>query len=374
MTDLQKDLVDIVRRFAERDLKPYFAEFDERGEFPEEISQKAMIIGLHDMHLPQKFGGVGLDAKTTLLLLAELAIVDAGFAGAFGVTNMVTKCMLALGNEEQIRRYAQILLMGSHACFCLTEPQSGSDAANLRTSATRDGDNYILDGRKCFISNGGVGKVFIVMAATDRSKGAKGITAFLVERDRPGVSVGRDENKLGIRLSNTTDVIFDKVIVPESNRLGQEGMGFLMAMKVLDSSRIDNAAIALSIARRAMQEAIQYARARICFGKTIANMQGIQFMIAEMAMGIEAGTQLIEHALAAQASGESFTQEAAMAKCFCTDHAMKVTTDAVQIFGGYGYMKDYPVEKLMRDAKIFQIVEGTNQIQRLIIAKGLLKN
>lgn len=373
LTEEQKELRNMVKSFMETEVMPIVPEYDEKGECPVEIVKKGLEMGFHMLEVPEEYGGAGLDTKTAIIVQEEMAKVDCGFAGCFSVTAMAIKCILRMGTEEQkkhfIKRFTEGRMMGA---FCLTEQSAGSDAASIRTTAVRDGDDYILNGVKTFITNGGVSDTYIVMAVTDKTKGTKGISAFVVEREREGVSVGKEENKMGFRLSNTTEVILDNVRVPAFNRLGEEGLGFVTAMKALDDGRLFVAAGAVGIAQRALEEAVKYSKQRICFKQPIHKFQGIQFMIADMAMQLEAGRQLINHAVDLKEAGLPFSKEAAMAKCFCTDTVMKVTSDAIQIFGGYGYCKEYPVEKLLRDAKINQIFEGTNQIQRMVIGNAVV--
>jgi butyryl-CoA dehydrogenase len=278
------------------------------------------------------------------------------------------------GTEDQQALWWNTVKERKYAGFCLTEPNAGSDAANMRTTAVKDGNEYVINGTKCFISNGGRAGIYAVLASTDRSKGTKGLTAFIVERDRKGVSIGKEEDKMGMRLSNTTEVIFDEVRVPASNRIGAEGGGFKIIMQTLDSSRAGVGAQGVGIGQRALDEAVKYAKERVQFGQPIAEFQAIQFMLADMAIEVETARWMCYHAADLIDQGvQHYTYEACIAKTRGGDCAMKVTTDAVQILGGYGYMRDYPVEKLMRDAKIIQIYEGTNQIQRSVIARQLLK-
>lgn len=374
MTEEQVSLRDMVRDWAEKEVKPQVAELDEKGECPKELVQQGFDMGLHIIEVPEEYGGLGLGLRETAIISEEVSRIDFGLATSFFVTAMALKCVMNLGNDEQKQRAMDLVAGGKHAAFCLTEPDAGSDSVNLRTKAVRDGDNYILDGTKCFITNGGLSNLYIVMAVTDKDKGAKGISAFMVERDRPGLSIGKEEDKLGARLSNTTDVILENVVVPKENLLGGEGLGFIMAMKTLDSGRASVAASAIGIAQRALEESIAYAKQRNAFGRPIIELQAIQFMLADMAKKIEASRLLTEGVINLHEAGQSVTKAVAIAKCFASDSAMEVTTDAIQVFGGYGYMKEYPVEKLFRDAKILQIVEGSNQIQRTIIAKSLMKD
>ncbi|SMC82750.1 acyl-CoA dehydrogenase family protein [Papillibacter cinnamivorans] len=368
LTEQQEELRSMIDEFYTKELDPLIPEYEEKGETPMQFVKQGIQMGLHAMDIPEEYGGMGLDDRTTTILVEEMARHDAGVSSAFTITAMAMKCVLEMGSEEQKRRTGALITAGKIGAFCLTEPQAGSNAAALKTSAVRDGDHYVINGTKTFITNGGIADFFIVMAMTDKSKGVKGISAFIVERG-PGVSSGKHENKMGMRLSNTTEVVFEDAVVPAENLLGKEGFGYITAMKALDGGRASVAASAIGIAQRALEEAVKYAKLRIAFGQPIGNFQAVQFMIADMEVGIEASRGLVEKFLEKKERGLPYAKEGAMCKLFATDTVMKVTTDAVQIFGGYGYSKDYPVEKLMRDAKVYQIFEGTNQIQRMVIAK-----
>lgn len=370
MTPQQVELRDMVREWLMKEVKPRVAELDEKGECPLDLVQQGFEMGLHMVEIPEEYGGLGLDVRTACILHEEINRFDGGLAVCFSITSMVLKCILAAGTEEQKRWASELIGQGKFASFCLTEPQSGSDAANILTTAVKDGDNYILNGRKCFITNAEHSSLYLVMAATDKSKGAKGISAFIVERERPGLSIGKDENKMSSRTSSTADVVLDNVIVPKENMVGPEGTGFNVAMKTLDSGRASVAAGSVGLAQRAMEEAVKYAKERVTFGKPLWQHQAIQFMIADMAIKIEASRQLVEYAIELMEAGKPYSKAVAMAKCFAADTALAVATDAVQIFGGYGCCKDYPVEKLFRDAKLGQIVEGSQQVQRMVIGRA----
>lgn len=365
-------LVDTVRDFVEKEVKPVAAEYDRLGEVPMHVYKKAMEMGLHCLEIPEEYGGAGLDYMTVAAAFEEMGKVDAGFATTIGATGLAVKPVLIAGTKEQKQMYADIITSGKFAAFCLTEPGAGSDAGSCSTTAVKDGEEYILNGRKCFITNGGISDTYVVFATVDKSRGLKGLTAFIVERGRPGISLGKEEDKMGIRLSNTCDVLFEDVRIPEGNRLGKEGEGFKIAMKTLDLSRPIAAAIAVGIAQRAVNEAVKYAKERITFQKPIASFQAIQFMLADMDIQTEAARQTLVYTINRIAAGLSYSRESALCKCFAGDTAVKVALDAIQIFGGYGYSREYPVEKLLRDAKIFQIFEGTNQIQRVVVAGQLL--
>ncbi|SMC49159.1 acyl-CoA dehydrogenase family protein [Papillibacter cinnamivorans] len=373
LTEEQIQLRDLVRDFMAGEVKPYISEFDEKGEFPLEIYRKSFELGFHCLDIPEGNGGIGLDNKTMCVILEEIGKVEPAMAITMLCTSLAMKCVLVGKNQEQIQRVADILMPGGFGAFCLTEPDSGSDAASLRTSVVKDGDDYVLNGSKCFSTNGGYADVYIVFATLDRKLGAKGICAFIVEKGTPGLSVGKHENKMGLRLSNTCDVIFQDVRVPAKNLLGKEGEGFKIAMEGLDEGRAYNGSIAVGICQGAVDACVRYAKERRTFGVPIIQHQAVGMMLADMEIYTEAARQLAYNAMSMADEGKKITKEAAICKCFCADAAMKVTTDAVQIMGGYGYSKEYPVEKLMRDAKIFQIFEGTNQIQRLVILKEMAR-
>ncbi len=374
LTQEQLDLKKMVREFADKEIRPIAAEYDKRGEFPMELYKKVCDLGLNCLDLPEKYGGPGLPRATACVVREELARGDAGFALSAGASTLSMKPLMMAGTEEQCKYVADIVTGGGFAAFALTEPEAGSDAGACRTTAVKVGDEYILNGHKCFCTNGGLANVYTVMATVDRSLGTKGLTMFLVDRDTPGVSVGKHEDKMGIRLSNTTDVILEDVKIPAKNIIGAEGKGFKIAMQTLDQARAYTAFSAIGVAQAAFEHAIAYAQVRKTFGKRICDNQAIQFMLADMAMKIETARQLGFHAIEQiDADGPWKTKFGSMAKCYATDVIQSVTSDAVQIMGGYGYMHDYPVEKLMRDAKIYQIFEGTNQIQRIVISGQLLK-
>lgn len=373
LNEEQTSLVDMVKEFMNNEVKPYVAEFDTTGEFPRKLYEKAFEMGLHCLEIPEEFGGSGVDYMTTAAIYEEIGKVDAGFAIGLCATSLSLKPVLIAGTPEQKKLFSDIIVPGAFGAFCLTEPNAGSDAGSVRTTAVREGDEYVINGAKCFITNGGVSDVYIVFASTDKSKGLKGLTAFIVERSRGGITVGKEENKMGIRLSNTTDVVFEDVRIPATNLLGKEGEGFKIAMKTLDLARPFVGAVAVGIAQRAIEESVKYSKERITFRKPIANFQAIQFMLADMDIETEAARQTVIHAMQLIIAKRPYSREAAIAKCFAGDVAVKVALDAIQVLGGYGYSREYPVEKLLRDAKIFQIFEGTNQIQRIVVAGNLLR-
>ena len=363
----------LARDFAEKEIAPLVAEVDRTAEFPTELYQKAFALGFHKMELPQALGGLGLDYITIAAVLEEFGKVDAGFATSIMSISLALKPVLIAGSVAQKQYAVNKILGGAFAAFALTEPGAGSDAGGCRTTAVRAGDEYVINGTKCFITSGAYAELYTVFAATDPSRGTKGLSAFLVERGTPGLTIGKKEDKMGIRMSNTSEVILEDVHVPAANLLGGEGQGFKIAMETLNLARPLVGAVAVGIAQRAVDESIQYARERIAFGKPIAAQQAIAFKIADMEIGTETARQMVAHAFQLYQQHQPFVKEAAIAKCYAGDVAMKNAVEAVQIFGGYGYSREYPVEKLMRDAKIFQIFEGTGEIQRITISAQLLK-
>lgn len=373
MNQDQMDLVALAKEFMEKEIKPHIYELDEKGEFPLDLYKKGFELGFHCMDIEEKFGGVGLDYNTIAFVLEELAKVDAGYAISLTLNGLPFACVSKFGTEEQIKYVADKITPGGFITFMLTEADAGSNAGAVRCTCTKDGDEYIINGPKTFVTNGKYGDINIVFATLNPEAGVRGICAFIVESDREGIQIGKEENKMGLRLSNTCDVFFDNVRVPAKNLIGKEGIGFKIAMSALDIGRVFCASMALGIAQGAMEDCIAYSKQRKPFGEPIATHQAVQFMLADMAIQIEAARTVTHNVARLAQAGEKFTKEAAIAKTFASDIAMKVTTDAVQIFGGYGYSREYPVEKRMRDAKIFQIFEGTNQIQRMIIANALLR-
>lgn len=371
----QLDIKAAVRDFADKELRPAAAACEQSGEFPFEVYKKACAMQLNCLDLPEKYGGPGISKVTACVIREELSRGDAGFSLSVGANGLGMKPLLIAGTEKQRQHFAEIITAGGFSAFALTEPDAGSDAGACRTTAQRVGDEYIINGHKCFITNGGLANIYTVVASVDRSNGVKGLTMFMVDRDTPGVSVGKSEDKMGIRLSNTSDVIFEDVKIPAENIVGREGQGFKIAMSTLDLGRAGTCASAVGVAQAAFEHAIRYSQERVTFGKPICKNQVIQFMLADMAMKIETARHFGYHVAELLDAGETaqVSKLASMAKCYSTDMLQSVTSDAVQIFGGYGYMRDYPVEKLMRDAKIYQIFEGTNQIQRMVISTALLK-
>ncbi|HET9978935.1 MAG TPA: acyl-CoA dehydrogenase family protein [Ktedonobacterales bacterium] len=375
LTDEQQEMRDLAHTFAEEEIRPVAAELDEREEFPWELVKKAGELGLTSFAFPEEIGGLGItDELTNCIITEELSWGCAGVATVLGATHLASIPMLIAGTDEQKRRLLKPVIERNGLCaMALTEPGAGSDVAAMTTTARRDGDSYVLNGAKRFITNGGIADLYVVFATTDRALGHRGVTAFIVPGDTPGLTGGKKEKKLGIRCSHTGEVLLDDVRVPVENRLGEEGSGFKLAMTMLDRSRPMIAAIALGIARAAYEYARDYAKERVQFGKPIAANQSIQFMLADMATKVQAARLMTWWSAKVTETGRPFLYESSMAKNFASDVAMEVTTDAVQIYGGYGYIREYPVEKLFRDAKITQIYEGTNQIQKIVVAQQLLK-
>jgi alkylation response protein AidB-like acyl-CoA dehydrogenase len=373
ISDEAKDLLQDIHEFCEQNVVEQAKEYDKTGEFPVEMYEAAKEMGLNALEIPEEYGGPGLSRVDVAALFEEMAIADAGFATTISASGLGTKPVLIAGNDDQKARVCDILVNGGFGAFGLTEPGAGSDPAAGKTVAVKDGDDYILNGQKCFITNGGIADFYCITATTDKeAKGTHGMSIFLVEKDTPGLSHGIEEDKMGIRLSNTTDVILEDVRVPKENLLGGEGKGFAIAMKTLDQARAWMGVVSTGLAQRAMNEAIAYTKERKQFGRSVLKFQAMQFKIADMAIKIEASRQMNAYALTLMDQGVPFSREAAIAKCFASDTAMECTTEAVQMFGGYGYIRDYPVEKLMRDAKIFQIFEGTNEIQRIVTANNTI--
>lgn len=367
-----KDLLEDVKSFCENEVKEQCKEYDVSGEWPKEIYDKAIEMQLHSLEVPEEYGGPGLDRVSVAALIEQMAIADAGFATTISASGLGMKPVLIAGSEELKKRACSLIVDGGFGAFCLTEPMAGSDASAGKTTAVRDGDSYILNGRKCFITNGAVASFYCVTAMTDKSQGTKGISMFFVEEGTPGLSTGNHENKMGIRTSNTCDVVFEDCRIPASNLIGQEGKGFKIAMQTLDQARTWMGCVATGIAQRGIDEAIAYGKERIQFGKPIIKNQALQFKIADMEIKTETARQMVAHALTKMDMGLPYAKESAIAKCYASDIAMEVASEAIQMFGGYGYSREYPVEKLLRDAKIFQIFEGTNEIQRIVIANNVI--
>ncbi|MCB0336540.1 MAG: acyl-CoA dehydrogenase family protein [Bdellovibrionales bacterium] len=365
---------DEARRFAEKEIKPVAAKYDESAEFPMEIIKKAHGLGLLNLSIDSEYHGTGLGVVETALIIEEIAAGCAGFATSMVANDLaLTPINIAATPEQKKLFLSPICEAGTFASFCLSEPGAGSDAGGISTAITKEGDSYVINGNKQWITNGGYASQYTVFGTMDKALGHKGICCVVVPADAPGVKAGPHENKLGQRCSNTTTVSFDNVKVPAINMIGAEGEGFKIAMKTLDKSRPMTAILAVGIARSAFEYARDYAKERKQFGKPIANFQAIQFMLADMITNIEASRLLTMQSAYLLDQGKSASLESSMAKRMAADIGMQVTTDAIQIFGGYGYTKEYPVEKLFRDAKLMQIYEGTSQVQRIVIAREILQ-
>ena len=373
LTEEQKALQETAREFAEKEMKPNAAKYDKGEEFPEEIMKKAFEVGFLTCTVPREYGGGGLNDLDTVVISEELAAGCAGMYTTMMVNALAYTPIILFGTHEQKKKFlAPQTEKMSFASFCLTEREAGSDAGSLKTKAKKVGSEYIINGSKCFISNAAIASFYVVFANSNPERGMRGLSTFIVPREAPGVSIGKIEDKMGHRASNTAEVFFEDARIPEDYLLGKEGIGFIIAMKTLDQTRAPVGAAGVGVARAALEYAIEYAKTRVQFGKPIALFQNTAFKIAQMAMEINAARHLVWHAAWLMDHGLPCAKESAMAKCFGSDVAMKVTTECVQILGGYGYMKDYPMEKLMRDAKLLQIYEGTNEIQRLIISREVI--
>jgi acyl-CoA dehydrogenase len=372
LTEEQQNMRQMARDFAEKEIRPVAWDYDQDGTWPQVIINKAWELGLMNSHLPEEYGGVGASYLEGCLIAEELAWGCAAIATTLGANDLAAAPVLLGGSEEIKKEYFEKLVEEPRlASFCLTEPDAGSDVSNMRTTAVKQGDKYVINGSKCFITNGGYADWYTVYAKTDREAGHRGISAFAVPKDET-VTVDKHEDKMGLRASNTATVSFDETEVPVGNLLGEENHGFKLAMMTLDRTRPGVASLATGIARAAFEFAAEYSKERVQFGGPIAMHQAIQFMIADMATKIEAARLLVWKSAVLLDQGQRNTLVSSHAKRFAADSAMEITVDAVQIYGGYGFIKDYPVEKLMRDAKIMQLYEGTSQIQRLVIARETL--
>ena len=373
-TEEQQMMREMVRKLAVDKVAPRAAEIDETNEFPYDIKEVFAEYGLLKMGLPEEYGGINANVATICMVMEEMSKVSFTGASMFFSVHLIIDLLNSVGTEEQKKRFFKLLSEGDKiAAMAVTEPNVGSDLSSMRTRAVLNQDNYILNGAKCFISLGGVADLYTVYASSFPEKKAKGLSAFIVERETSGLSIGKIENSMGLRGAAGAEIIFEDVKVPKENLLGKEGDGFKILVNSLNVERLWFASMALGTAEGALDYATQYAKQRIQFGKPIAEFQGIQFMLADMAIQAEVGRSILYDAASQIDNGiEDGGLKSAVAKCFITDAAMKITTDAVQILGGYGYMKDYPVERMMRDAKATQIAAGTNQIQRVLIARSLL--
>ena len=366
---------DLARQIAEEKIVPVREELDEKEEFPWEIMNVLAQADLFGLFISEEYGGLGKGCFELSLAVEELSRACLGVATTYAANALGTYPMILFGSEEQKKTYLPDIAAGKRlVAFGLTEANAGSDAAGIQTTATLDGNEYVLNGTKQWITNGGEAGIYTIIAMTDKSKGARGASAFIVEKGTPGFQFGKNEKKMGIRTSSTRELIFDNCRIPKNNIIGKEGLGFIIAMRTLDNARAGVGAQAVGVAQGAFEEAVKFARQRVQFGHPIISFQAIQHMLADMATEIEAARALV-YAVAryADSGAKDFTKESAMAKVFATDMAMRVTTNAVQVMGGSGYMREYPAEKMMRDAKILQIYEGTNQIQRNVIGQELIK-
>ncbi|HEY6781253.1 MAG TPA: acyl-CoA dehydrogenase family protein [Thermoleophilaceae bacterium] len=372
LTDEQKDIRQLAHDFAEKEIRPVAPELDRESKFPHEIIQKAWEVGLMNSHVPEEYGGPGLDYLTGCLIEEEIGWGCSGVGTSLTCNGLASAPVMLGGSEDIKREYLGLLTEEPKlASFCLTEPDTGSDVSGMRTTAVRQGDKYVINGTKCFITNGSHASWYTVYAKTDKEAGHRGISAFVVPRDA-GVVVDKKEDKLGQRASDTATISFNDVEIPAANLLGEENKGFKLAMMTLDRTRPGVAAMGVGIARAAFEHAVEYSKERVQFGVPIAMHQAIQFMIADMATKVEAARLLTWKSASLLDQGQRNTLASSHAKRFAADSAMEVSVDAVQVYGGYGFIKEYPVEKLMRDAKIMQLYEGTSQIQRLVIAREVL--
>ena len=372
-------LQNMVREFAEKEIAPIAEKMDEEEYFPVEIYKKLAELGLNAITIPSEYGGSGMDTIAFALAIMELARVSASVAVTQSVTNMVAEGIYRFGNEEQKKKYLPKIASGEYvaAAFALTEPWAGSDAGSIKTTATREGDYYVLNGSKIFITNGAYAGVIMVAAVTDKSKGKKGISVLLVEQGTPGLTIGKEEKKMGQRGSNTVELVFEDCKVPAENLLGKEGDGFKIMLADLDGGRIGIGALACGVMRACLEEMVKYAKGRVQFGQPIANFQAIQWMIADTATELEAAENLVLRAAwlkdqFLQGKGGRFTKEASIAKLFATEAANRAAYRAVQVHGGYGYSREFPVERYYRDIRVTTIYEGTSEIQRLVIARHVL--
>jgi alkylation response protein AidB-like acyl-CoA dehydrogenase len=375
LTDGQRELVAVAREIAEHDIKPVRQRYDHEGIYPWDIVGKLAEAGLFGVYIPEEYGGRGMGVFELVLVVEELSRVDAGVALCLAGTALGAYPILLGGDDEQKKRFLTPLARGEKvAAFAITEHEAGSDPIAMTTTAVKDGDSYVINGAKCFITNGGDAGIYTVMAVTDRNKGARGISAFVIEKDAPGFDFGKKENKLGIRASSTRELIFDDCRIGRDNLIAREGMGLILALRTFDATRPGVAAQALGIATGALEEAIAYTTTHSSDGQTWASMQAIQHRLADMATQVEASRALLYATARMVDAGKTrTTKESAMSKLFCSDTAMRVASDAVRLMGEHGYLSDYPAEKMMRDAKITQIYEGTNEIQRNEIALALIK-
>ncbi len=373
LTDDQIALQEMAREFAEKEMRPKASEYDQGHEFPEDVMRKAFEVGFLSCTIPSEYGGGGLGELETAIISEELSWGCAGMYTTMMANSLAFTPIFLFGTEDQKKEFLTPFTQEMRfASYCLTEREAGSDTTAIQTKAKKDGSEYVINGSKCFITNGGVASLFLVFANSAPEKGARGLSAFVVPRDADGISVGKIEDKLGHRASNTAELFFEDVRVPSKNLIGREGLGLLVAMRTFDKTRAAVGAAGVGLARAALEYAVEYAKTRVQFGKPIATFQNVAFKLAQMAMEVDAARLLVWRAASLMDQGKPVGMQSAMAKCFGSDIGMKTALEALQIFGGYGYMKDYPIEKLVRDAKLFQIYEGTNEIQRLVISREVI--
>ncbi len=374
LSEEQKAFQKTARDFAQKEIAPVALQYDKEPAFPGEIIKKAHAAGLMNLTCPKEYGGLGLGLVSASIITEELNVACIAISGMIGINSLACGPILAGGSDEQKRRFLiPLCKAGKTASFGLTEREAGSDAGGLKTRVRAEGDHYVLNGQKCFITNASYAALYSIFATLDPTKGTKGICAFVVPRETPGLSIGKVEDKMGNRALNVAEVILENVRVPRENRLGEEGGGFKFAMEALDEGRVNIATVGLGLARAAFEASVAYAKTRVQFGKPIGTHQGLNFMLADMAAAVESARLLIWWAGSLADQGKRYIREAAQAKFYATDVAMRVATDAVQIHGGYGYTKEFIVEKLMRDAKLTQIYEGTNQINRMVAGGALMR-
>ena len=369
----EQEILDMLHDFCLKEVAPKAAEVDENERFPEETWHKLSEMGMMGVPFPEEYGGGGIDYVTVAAVMEEFAKYDLGYATTLMGTTLSLKPVLMHGTPEQKKMYAGVIVGGGLGAFALTEAGAGSDAAACRTTAVRDGDEYVINGTKCFITNSTYADIFVVFASTNREAGVKGLSAFIVERDRPGFSVDKHEDKMGIRTSDTASLVFDNVRIPADHLLGKEGEGFKYAMQTLDLARPFVAASAVGVAQRAVDEAVKYAKERICFGKPIAKLQAIQFMLADMETKLNAARGLVYNAAWMMDNGEKADKAASMAKYYAAEAAIDIVNKALQLFGGYGYSREYAIERIYRDVRVCSIYEGSSQVQQIVISGQMLK-
>jgi acyl-CoA dehydrogenase len=373
LTEDQIALQQMAHEFAATEMRPKAAAYDQGHTFPEDVMRKAFEVGFLTCTVPAEYGGVGLSDLDLAIVSEELSWGCAGMYTTMMANSLAFTPLLLFGTDEQKKRlFAPFLKDMAFASYCLTEREAGSDTSAIKTTARKDGPDYIINGSKCFITNGGVSSLYIVFANSAPGKGPRGLSVFAVPRDTPGLSIGKLEDKFGHRASNTTELFFEDVRVPAANLIGREGLGFIVAMRTFDKTRAAVGAAGIGIARAALEHAVEYSKTRVQFGKPIATFQATAFKLAQMAMDVEAARLVVWRAAWLMDKGKPNCKESAMAKCLGSDVGMRNALEALQIFGGYGYMRDYPVEKLVRDAKLLQIYEGTNEIQRLVISRDVI--